>query len=61
MQKDFEKMKKRNIELDHKMEYLNSPEGKDVEIRRRLDVSSPGEQVIHIINTPENSPKDSAR
>ena len=61
MQKDFEKIQKRDIELDRKMQRFNSVEGKDMEIRKRLDVSAPGEQVIHIIDTSENSPKDSAR
>lgn len=61
MQKDLEKIKKRDIELDSKIQHFDSPEGKDIEIRKRLDVSAPGEQVIHIIDTSENSPKDSAR
>ncbi len=61
MQEDLEKTRKRDAELDKKMERLKSSEGHDLEIRKRLDVSAPGERVIHIIDTSENSPKDSAR
>ena len=61
IKEQLERTKKRNIELDTDMKKLNSAEGSDYEIRKRLDVSNPGEHVIHIINTPENSQTNQAR
>lgn len=65
IQENLKKSQKRSQDLNKKMEYLQSAEGKDLEIRKRLDVSAPGERVIHIIDTPEeiseNTASDSAR
>lgn len=65
IEENLKKSQKRSQDLNKKMEYLQSVEGKDLEIRKRLDVSAPGERVIHIIDTsekiPENTASDSAR
>ena len=51
---DMDVLEKRNKELDIRLEHLETEEGRDYEIRRKLDVVKPGERVIQLIDTPEN-------
>ncbi len=46
----YEDLKKREIELNKDMKRLNSDEGLDYEIRKKLDVSKENEKVIKIID-----------
>lgn len=52
---DIEVLEKRNAELDTQLGHLETEEGQDYEIRRKLDVVKPGERVIQVIDTPENT------
>lgn len=52
---DIDALEKRNSELDQRLEHLQTEEGRDYEIRKKLDVVRPGERVIQIIDTPENT------
>lgn len=68
VQTDLEKVKnemqvlqKRNDELDTHLKHLESEEGKDYEIRQKLDVVKPGERVIKIIDASENRASTSTR
>lgn len=61
IQTDYEKALKRDIELNTNIRKFQSAEGYDYEIRKRLDVSKPDENVIQIIDTSENGPANEAR
>lgn len=45
-----ESLKAREIQLNKDIDRLNTPEGMDYEIRKKLDVSAPNERVIKIID-----------
>ena len=49
---DMGHLQKRDTELDHNIRRIDSPEGKEYEIRKKLDVVRPGEKVLYIIDTP---------
>lgn len=55
VQHDIGVLEKRDHELDKQLGHLQTEEGKDYEIRRKLDVVKPGERVIQVIDTPENT------
>lgn len=52
LQSDVETLQKRDAELDTYIKRIDSPEGKDYEIRKKLDVAKPGEKTLYIIDTP---------
>lgn len=52
---DIDTLEKRNTELDTHLQHLETEEGRDYEIRRKLDVVKPGERVIQLIDTSENT------
>ncbi len=52
---DIQTLEKRNAELDIQLDHLETEEGQDYEIRKKLDVVKPGERVIQVIDTPENT------
>jgi cell division protein FtsB len=61
VQEEYDRIQKRDRELDANIRKFKSQEGYDYEIRKRLDVSKPDEHVIQIINTPENGPANESR
>lgn len=52
LQSDVTTLEERNTELDVSIQRLESPEGKDYEIRKKLDVAKPGEKTLYIVDTP---------
>lgn len=52
LQSEVNVLQNRNIELDKHMKRIESPEGKDYEIRKKLDVAKPGEKTLYIVDTP---------
>ncbi len=52
---DINTLQKRNSQLDKDLGRLNTEEGRDYEIRRKLDVVKPGERVIQVIDESENT------
>lgn len=52
LQTDVTTLQKRDAELDVYIKRIDSPEGKDYEIRKKLDVAKPGEKTLYIIDTP---------
>lgn len=52
---DIDTLQKRDAELDIQLKHLETDNGKDYEIRQKLDVVKPGEKVIQIIEAPENT------
>lgn len=52
LQTDMYHLQKREIELDKNIRRIDDEEGKDYEIRKKLDVVKPGEKVLYIIDTP---------
>jgi cell division protein FtsB len=55
VKEDIQTLQKRNAELDVSLEHLQTEEGKDYEIRKKLDVVKPGERVIQVIDESENT------
>ena len=52
LQADMDNLQKRETELDRNIKRIDGEEGKDYEIRKKLDVVKPGEKVLYIIDTP---------
>jgi cell division protein FtsB len=52
LQSDVQTLQKRDAELDVYIKRIDSPEGKDYEIRKKLDVAKPGEKTLYIVDTP---------
>ena len=42
----------RERELDTQIHHIENEQGKDYEIRKKLDVVKPGEKVLYIMDTP---------
>ncbi len=49
---DMNNLEKRQIELDKNINHIDNEDGRDYEIRKKLDVVKPGEKVLYIIDTP---------
>lgn len=49
---DVDNLEKREKELDTYIKRIDSDEGKDYEIRKKLDVSKPKEKTLYIIDKP---------
>jgi cell division protein FtsB len=49
---DVDHLQKRERELDMYIKRIESDQGRDFEIRKKLDVVKPGEKVLYIIDTP---------
>ncbi len=52
LQADVTVLEQRDAELDTRIQHIESPEGKDYEIRKKLDVAKPGEKTLYIVDTP---------
>jgi len=52
LQSEVTTLEKRNAELDTQIQRIESSEGKDYEIRKKLDVAKPGEKTLYIVDTP---------
>ena len=52
LQSNIDTLQKRNTELNTQIQRIESPEGKDYEIRKKLDVAKPGEKTLYIVDTP---------
>ncbi len=52
LQADVHDLQKRDAELDTYIKRIDSEDGRDYEIRKKLDVAKPGEKTLYIINTP---------
>ena len=49
---DMGHLEQREKELDRNIRRIDGEEGRDYEIRKKLDVVKPGEKVLYIIDTP---------
>lgn len=49
---DVDHLQKREAELDKNINRIDNEDGRDYEIRKKLDVVKPGEKVLYIIDTP---------
>lgn len=49
---DMDHLQKREKELNRNIRRIDDAEGRDYEIRKKLDVVKPGEKVMYIIDTP---------
>lgn len=49
---DVNHLQKREAELDKNIQRIDGEDGRDYEIRKKLDVVKPGEKVLYIIDTP---------
>ena len=52
LQTDIERLRAKNEELKKSIDYFNTPEFKEHELRLRLGLQKPGEQVVIIPNLP---------
>ena len=52
LQTDVQALQHRDAELDTYIKRIDSEEGKDYEIRKKLDVAKPGEKTLYIVDTP---------
>lgn len=49
---DMDHLQKREGDLNKNIRRIDNEEGRDYEIRKKLDVVKPGEKVLYIIDTP---------
>ncbi|MES2986215.1 MAG: septum formation initiator family protein [Patescibacteria group bacterium] len=49
---DMDHLQNREKELNRNIRRINGVEGRDYEIRKKLDVVKPGEKVLYIMDTP---------
>jgi cell division protein FtsB len=52
LQSNVTTLQQRNAELDMDIQRIESSDGKDYEIRKKLDVAKPGEKTLYIVDTP---------
>ena len=52
LQVDRIRLEEREQQLDKNIKRIDGQNGRDYEIRKKLDVVSPGEKVLYIIDTP---------